>query len=426
MAIHLLRALDVKTLGDGMHRDGGGLFLRVRGKSRTWAFRYTFNGRQMPPLSLGSIAKVDLALARDKARECNRLIDVEGKDPADVKRSEGLSEEIKAGLAMKMTKMVDHYMDVHISQLRSEHARKAGARYCKIIIKTIGEVPVRLVTTHMIIERFGLIELCKTKPPTAKQIYTHLDVIFRLARAPCGLKENPADWDALKPWLGKIMEKHKPVPRAALNYKEVARFLDKVRSYRNPGNTERLTSSYWLEFVMLSGVRISEARLATWDEIVGDNWHVPPEHRKNGHLTDKVRTIPITKSMKKVLNDMRSRRSSSSNLIFPAPHGGAYDVQSMGRFIRDSLKWETTVTAHGFRNTLTDWAEANDENMLLIERQFDHLPPGQVRQAYSSVTRKQSEDPTLELRRAMMEKWDAYCNRLEPLPAKVVNFRKAK
>jgi integrase len=424
--IHVLTAREVKALPDGLHRDGAGLFLRVRnrGRSRSWAYRYTFNGRQMPLLSLGPYPRVDLASAREKTRECNRLIDMEGKDPAEVKRTEHLSIEIKAGLAMKMTEMVDRYMDVHISQLRSEKSRKTGARYCKWIIRTIGDVPVRMVTTHLILERFKLIELFKTKFPTGKQLQTHLSVIFRLARDICHLDRNPADWQALEPWLGKIAERYKAEPHAALDYKDVGRFLDRVRRYQIRGHHGHPNSALWLEFLLLTGVRSAEARLATWHEIDGDDWHVPPEHRKAGHLTDKIRTIPITKPMHDVLAEMRRRypNASANDLIFPKPSGGPYSVQAMADQIK-SLKWEYHVTAHGFRNTLTDWAEANGKDALLLERQFDHLPPG-IRQRYSSVMRKESADPTLELRRQMMEEWGEYCNRIEPLSTEVANSSK--
>jgi integrase len=171
-----------------------------------------------------------------------------------------------------------------------------------------------------------------------------------------------------------------------------------------------------LEFLILSGVRSGEVRQATWDEISeGDNdWHVPPEHRKTGHLTDKVRTIPITKSMKAVLKEMRRRYpdAKGGDLIFRKPSGGKYTSQAMADQIK-LLKWDgPKITAHGFRNTITDWAEAYGKDLLLLERQFDHVPPG-VSRRYSHIVRKESVDPGLERRRELMEEWDAYCNRVK-------------
>lgn len=67
-ALHKLKALQVSRLGDGMHSDGGGLFLRVKGGSRSWIFRFTLEGRKKER-GLGSVTAVSLAQARDKAAE---------------------------------------------------------------------------------------------------------------------------------------------------------------------------------------------------------------------------------------------------------------------------------------------------------------------------------------------------------------------
>jgi integrase len=173
----------------------------------------------------------------------------------------------------------------------------------------------------------------------------------------------------------------------------------------------------------LSAVRWGEVRQATWNEISkdGNDWHVPPEHRKTGHLTDEVRTIPITKSMKIVLKEMRRRYpdAKDSDLIFPKPSGDKYSSQAMADQIK-LLKWDgAKITAHGFRNTVTDWAEAHGKEgaLDLLERQFDHAPVG-VRKRYNSVVRKESADPTLERRRELMEEWDAYCNRVKKVTRK--------
>ena len=426
--IHLLNERKLKSLPDGMHRDGGGLFFRVRNNqsSRTWAFRYTFQGEQRPPLSFGPWSKVSLESAREKAAEANRLIDRERKDPAQVKKDEQLSVDVKAGLAMKVGELVDRYMDVHVSQLGSEFTRYSAARYCKQIIATIGGATVRTVTTHMLIEKFGLIELYKDHTPTARNLQYHLSAIFALGKVSCQLDKNPAAWTEMEGTLGKIAENHKPVPHAALSYEKVGEFLERLRSYGASGGPGRPSrgkpnTALWLEFIILTGVRSGEVRQATWGEISkdGKDWHVPPEHRKTGHLTDKVRTIPITKSMKAVLKEMRRRYpdAKGSDLIFPKPSGGNYKPQAIADQIK-LLKWDgPKITAHGFRNTITDWAEAHGKDLLLLERQFDHAPPG-VMKRYSSVVRKESADPTLERRRELMEEWDAYCNRLKKVSRK--------
>jgi integrase len=422
--IHLLNERKLKSLPDGMHRDGGGLFFRVRNNrsSRTWVFRYTFHGEQKSLLSLGPWGggkKVSLDSARKKAAEANRLIDEEDKDPAQVKKDEQLSVDVKAGLAMKVRELVDRYMDVHVSQLRSKFTRYSAALYCKRIIATIGDATVRTVTTHMLIEKFGLVELYKTQTPSARNLRYHLNAIFALGMGPCQLVKNPAAWTEMRAMLGKISKNYKPTPHAALNYEKVAEFLKRLRSYCSNGGPGRPSrgkpnTALLLEILILTGIRSGEARQATWSEIDGNDWHVPPEHRKTGHLTDKIRTIPITTSMKAVFKEMRRRYpdAKGSDLIFPKPSGGEYTPQAMADQIK-LLKWDgPKITAHGFRNTISDWAEAHgkgDDDLLLLERQFDHAVPG-IRKRYSHTVRKESADPSLERRRELMEEWGAYCN----------------
>jgi Arm DNA-binding domain len=201
--IHTLNERKLKSLPDGMHRDGAGLFFRVRNNrnSRTWAFRYTFQGEQKR-MSLGPWPKITLESAREKAAEANRLIDREDKDPAQVREDEQLSIDVRAGLAMTVTELVDRYMDVHVSELRSEFTRYNAARYCKQIIATIGDATVRAVTTHMLIEKFGMIELYRTKTPTARNLQYHLSAVFALGMGPCQLTKNPAAWTEMKGTLG--------------------------------------------------------------------------------------------------------------------------------------------------------------------------------------------------------------------------------
>ena len=141
----------------------------------------------------------------------------------------------------------------------------------------------------------------------------------------------------------------------------------------------------------------------------------------------KVRAIPITPPMLPVLAEMQRRNpdASADDPVFPTRDNGkrAYDERAMSSFVRRSLKRDDFVP-HGFRATLTSWAERFSENLVYVERQFDHLPAGRTPQSYSAVKRPQAADPTLEPRRQMMERWAAFCERTEPLPAEVVDIRR--
>ena len=64
-----LLALNLKSLKDGWHADGGNLYLCVRGASRTWVFRYVdFMGKRRH-MGLGPSQSLSLAEARKTAAQ---------------------------------------------------------------------------------------------------------------------------------------------------------------------------------------------------------------------------------------------------------------------------------------------------------------------------------------------------------------------
>ena len=421
-----LTVREVAAAKDGLHADGANLFLQVRngGKGRSWIFRYASrkDGRQKS-LGLGSVKTVPLADARQMAQECHRLIR-EGKDPLAERQAKQLERDIKTGIAVTVNDILDKYYEAKIAK-KSRNYRKSAARFLDRIRDTIGEMPITMVTTTVIRDKVGLGKLWDERRPSAIQLHSHLKRIFSMAKVECGLPSNPAAWtDNLEHLVSDSV--HKVEHRASLHYTEVGRFLEAVRRYedRSARKTGRTNVSLWLEFVILSGVRISEVRLAKWSEFDLDEmvWNVPPENRKTGFKTGLIRSVPITRPMLAVLEEMQRRRKDESPdaLAFPSPYGNqVFAVTTIMRFIRFALRWPIKVHAHGFRTTLNDWRRANSYPKDLIDAQFDHLPEGKVDQAYT-------RDDLMPQRRKMMEAWGAFCDRTEPYRDNVINMQMAK
>ena len=80
-----MNARKVASLKDGVHGDGGNLWITVRGDTRAWTFRYkspkTGKRREM---GLGPARDISLADARLKATENRRLL-LQGIDPLEEK-----------------------------------------------------------------------------------------------------------------------------------------------------------------------------------------------------------------------------------------------------------------------------------------------------------------------------------------------------
>ena len=61
--LHKLNAKAVNSVGDGWHSDGGGLYLRVKGASRSWVFRWS-EGAKKRERAIGPQSAISLATAR--------------------------------------------------------------------------------------------------------------------------------------------------------------------------------------------------------------------------------------------------------------------------------------------------------------------------------------------------------------------------
>lgn len=78
----------VKATRNGLHSDGAGLVLQVRGRAKSWLLRFTMPGRAVRTeryLGLGRFPDVSLREARQKAAEARALI-AQGVDPIALRR----------------------------------------------------------------------------------------------------------------------------------------------------------------------------------------------------------------------------------------------------------------------------------------------------------------------------------------------------
>jgi integrase len=428
MPIHKLSPRQIGILGDGLHGDGGNLYLQVtnNGKGRSWVFLYTspISGKRRM-MGLGSVGTTAPDEARERARHWHQVL-YAGKDPMQVRDAQ--RSEL-AGLSVTVSEALVSYYKLDVEHLKPG-TRRGMARFFRRINATIGSMAVGVVTPDDIVNKTGLADYWPR--PSGTHMLGVLHGTFEWAKAKCKLPYNPADRAYVTPLLTK--KKHIATPHRSMPFEAVPQFLQELRRYedRSPRRTGRLPIALALEFLVLTCVRGNEVCAATWQEIDLANrlWNVPPENRKTGHLTNKIRAIPITAPMLRVLDEMQHRNPDASpdDPVFPTQDNSkrAYNVSALSSFVRRSLKRDDFVP-HGFRNTLTNWAERFGENQLYVDRQFDHLPVGRVAQSYNAMKRLQAADPTIDGRRQMMERWAAYCERTEPLPAKVIDMpRKAK
>jgi integrase len=422
MATHLLlnARRNLWSLPDGEYRDARRLFFKVRngGKARSFEFRYTAPDGSKKRLAIGPLASVTLADARKKAEKWNGWL-LDHRDPAVEEKKEKAQALIDTGEAQTTVNvMIDRYKESKLRKRRF-NTRKSAEQSFKIIRKGIGTMPAVMVTRKIIIDKLKLEEMWQERHVVAQQLMGHLKRIFEMVQAEFHLAENAGD--KLRVLLPPSRDVHTVKHHPELPYSEVPALLKAVRDYkdRSTRKSGRRNVTYLMECVILTAVRPGEARQALWREIDWENniWNVPPENRKTGDITGLIRPIPITKSLRLVLEEMRNRHGSRPDTpIFRSEDtGGHFHLGAIMKFIRWQLKWQERLTSHSCRNAFTGWAQNKLYDQRLIERQLDHLLEGDKESANQQkqnpkVRRAYQQDSLLEPRRRMMEAYDKHCS----------------
>jgi integrase len=430
--------------------DTGGLYLIVRRPnsrdSRSFAFKGTLNRRQLPMLYLGPYPKLSLLDARIERDRCNELLRA-GKDPRTVKLAKKVQQD--TGPPPTVIRLANRYFEKKIEPKREHETESnrrdrisAADRHISRIRDRIGKMAVADVgdvDREALLKKLGLEEM---SPSARWDFRRHFKRMFGMAVALRWISpdKNPATDEVLNAFLTE--EFHKRERRKSLNWVDAPRFVANIKAYKNRGMgmaDRPLATVPALLFLVYTGVRTGEVTQAQWGEIDWDNrlWNVPASHRKAGHKKAKIRAIPISEPMLKLLNEQKRRtnRIGDDDLIFP----GKSRVGGLGRgvlnsFIKNTLrpKWDVLIDPHGFRGTLHAWATAQRPPYpeVLIKAQFDHVgktssddddlrrsQPSVIDTHYSHGDRPEMTDPTLREpggRRELTERYDAYLDSYEP------------
>jgi len=165
----------------------------------------------------------------------------------------------------------------------------------------------------------------------------------------------------------------------------------------------------------LTAARVSEANVATWNEIDFANriWTVPRERMK----ADKEHRVPLSSAAIAMLEAMRAIRHS--DYIFPGRRNArAVGANSVLRFAKEAAG--INVTTHGLRSTFRDWAaERTNFPREVAEMALAHAIPDAVEAAYR-------RGDLFEKRRKLMDAWAAYCAKIEMDAGKVVALARAR
>jgi len=346
--------------------DGHNLYLVVKNGKGFWVYQFR-DGNVIRSKGLGSAARVTPAQAR-RAREAFAVARREGFELP------GIRPNIPRG--DKFAVATDAYLSNHADEW-SEHHRAGLKALVRMHAGALANVPVNRITTEQVADTLRPIW---NGPGNSQgnRLRRLIESILTAKR----VEPNPATWARLRELLSKKIAEVKP--RAAMAAKDLPAFMATL------GDD---VESRALKFVILTGVRRKEALGARWREFDLENreWIVPGERMK----MKRDHAVPLTDAMIACLGP----RGAVDAFVFPSKRTG-------GMLGHDALSMqEHGATLHGFRSTLSTWAEEQDDGKAypqpVIKSVLAHGKGDAVTTAYL-------RSDLFKARRKLMEVWSAF------------------
>lgn len=386
--MHLLTAAKLKTLKrPGRYRAGQSLYLFVKPTgSRSWVQRLVVDGVRRE-IGLGGYPTVTLTEARDAAFENRR-------------------QARKGGNPLAKARKVPTFAKAAARTHEANRARKSD-QSSAAWLATLERYAFPLLRDRRVdqIEQVDVLRtltpIWTSKPPTARKLRAAIRATFAWAQAHGYVATNPAGEaiDGALPALAKVTAHHR-----AVDYHDVGDTLERIAA---APATPAVRAC--LRFAVLTAVRSSEARLATWNEIDLDarEWRIPADRMKTG----VEHRVPLSDAAVATLEAVRGL-NSPAGYLFPAQSKPSRPVSYNLSRVLDGLGLDATV--HGFRSAFRTWAaEQTSYPHAVCEMALAHRVGGDVVLSYS-------RGDLFDKRRALMDAWASY---VTAEAGKVVAFR---
>lgn len=387
---HCLNPMFVRTCKKpGVYMDGGGLRFRVmQNGSRTWIMRITIGGVRRD-ISIGPLATLSLAKAREKAHEIRKAV-ADGRDPASERRAhrsrpKAPSEVIATSERPTFEACWQTYWTVKEPQLSNGKHRDQWVSTMKTyVLPHIGHRAIGDIKPGEIMDL--LKPVWHTKEETARRVLQRIDSVF-VSAITRELRDKASPCTGVARELGN--RRNSPIHHAALPYGEIASFIRKLRQRTGP-----LASRLAFEFLVLTATRSGEARGAAWDEmdLPARLWIIPAQRMK----ARAEHIVPLSDRAVAIIETARAT-FPDSDLCFPNAKGVRFSDMVFTKALRDMGLGER-ATAHGFRTSFKTWAAETGVRDEVSEAALAHTDPNPVRAAYRRTT-------FLDERRVVMQVW---------------------
>ena len=273
--------------------------------------------------------------------------------------------------------------------------------------RAFGKKQVKDITREDVLG--ALTPLWTTKTETAGKLRMRLEAFFSWAEVNGHrTASNPALWKGNLEYFLPPLSKVRPVKHhEAPTIEELREAVRYCLAHPSP-------ASGLVLFLIATGVRVSEARLAKPAEIEGDTWIMPAKRRKD--KKPEPMRVPLSTLAKKALAMQSAGKflfstSGKKPLAIDTPRlklrmmvekkneREAKENKAKGLKTGEQKESEKRlVTMHGARSTFRDWAAINGIDYVASEKVLSHTVGSTVTQAYL-------REDMLEARRPIMQQW---------------------
>lgn len=388
-----IKALKPKENGKNFKKyDGNNLFLLVTSHgSKLWRFKYKFGGKYKE-MALGKYPTVPLKLARTKADKARQLLS-DSIDPMAQRKLLKLQSTCKG---LNFGEIALQWFELNKKEWSNAYQEKL-LRWLKSDLKGICELQIDHITKNHIINIVdSLVEANTVKkvPP----LLSMLNRIFRYAITKDLTNNSPLtnfDYIAL---TGKISD---PKNHAAItNSKELGQLILTIEN----NNSGSYCSQEALKLLPHLFLRPSELRCLRWEHVDFENKYIkiPGELMKAG----KTHIVPLSVQTLSKFRDIY-KYTNYSKYVFPSEMSSSkpFSKNVLNNRLRALGYSANDIVSHGFRGTASTLLNEQEENYQHIEMQLAHKVGNSTALAYNHAE-------YLTQRRAMMQRWSNYLNKL--------------
>lgn len=359
--------------------DGDGLTLKITDHgSYFWNFRYFFNQRERN-MSLGRYPAMTITAARDEALELRYLLR-KGIDPlAERQRKQAayLAEEKEQRETFE--RIAREWYRLKRPEWKNEkHAQQVINTLSDYVFPHIGKNPISTITP---LQLMNVMETILDRPETVTRVKQRIRAVFNYAIQTNRITHNPAI--ALPKINKKIVQKQHSLPVA-----ELGSFFRKLERYNNR------KTILALQLLILTMTRSGELRFGQWQEIQGNEWHIPAERMK----MKRPHIVPLSDWALAILEELKTLNKHNSPYFITGNRNQPISDTTLSVAMK-RLGYAGRAVPHGFRATAsTAMNESGLWNPDAIERQLSHSDENAVRAAYNRAE-------YLEERHRMLQWW---------------------